>query len=287
MVNFFPFLRAISSNPKLAKWATYFLLVLLAWQGGKLFSSQLNVVTTPALPEIVAKPQKNLKLQGDDSLLFGKPEVDLTQTTDLNDSGMSPSEVDASRLRLKLVGAIAIDGKGVAIIESSGSTLVVSEGEEIISGVDLLKVYSDQVIILNRGKREKLMIEQGGKDLFEPATQSGAGETSEITTEHKQTLRKIGEDLRSNPISISKYIRFQPMNKDGKWDAVKIWPKSEPEIFNEIGFKAGDLLKSVNGRTIQEMAQEPSLWQAFLNESQFDLTIERQGQLVNLSVDLN
>lgn len=288
MINLVSAFRTFVNNPSLAKWMTYLLLVLLAWQVGMLVSARMNVVDTPVLPQIVTAPQKAVKLRGDESLLFGKPVVELTGSTAADD-GLSPSDVDASRLRLKLVGAIATEGKGVAIIESAGKTLVVAEGEEIISGVDLLKVFSDQVIILNRGKREKLMMEEGGTNLFEKAVPSSKSQqpSPAMSAANKATLRQIGETLRNNPVSISKYIRFQPINKGGKWVSVKLWPKSEPELFQEIGFKAGDLLKSVNGRTIEEMAQEPSLWQAFLNESQFDLTVERGGQMVDLSVDLN
>lgn len=289
MVNLVSSLQAFVHNPSLAKWTTYFMLVLLAWQVGVLATSRLNVVEKPALPQISVVSQKAVKVRDEEFLLFGKPEVNSAQPADLADEGLSPSEVDASRLRLKLVGAIATEGKGVAIIESSGETLVIGEGEEVLKGVDLLKVFSDQVIILNRGKREKLMMEEGGSDLFEKAgssTKEPQG-SKDISPEHKATLRQIGENLRSNPVSISKYIRFQPINKDGKWVAVKVWPKSEPELFKTIGFEAGDLLKSVNGRSIEEMAQEPSLWQAFLNESQFDLTVERDGRMVDLSVDLN
>ncbi len=288
MVNLVSSLRTFVNTPSLAKWMTYLLLVLLAWQTGVLVSARLNVVETPTLPQISIAPQKAVKVRGDESLLFGKPEVELVQPAGVADDGLSPSEVDASRLRLKLVGAIATEGKGVAIIESSGKTLVVGEGEEIMSGVDLLKVFSDQVIILNRGKREKLMMEEGGSNLFEKAGPSSKTQQASpaMSSAHKESLRQIGENLRSNPVSISKYIRFQPINEGGKWVSVKIWPKAEPELFKEIGFKAGDLLKSINGRTINEMAQEPSLWQVFLNESHFYLTVERGGQLVDLSVDL-
>lgn len=279
--------HTIVRNHALAKWSAYLLVVLLAWMIGSMVSTQLTPVNMPILPQISLQKTDSGPVRGELAFLFGKPAADATPAGQVDSTEVSPSEVNATRLKLKLVGAIVSQGKGVAIIESSGATLVVKEGEEIINGVDLIKVYSDQIIILHRGKREKLLMEEATEGLFEQASSDNQVVSSSLTQEGKATLKEIGEVLRSQPVNISKYIRFQPVNENGKWVAVKIWPRTEKAVFEGIGFQAGDLLKSINGRTIDEMAQEPALWQTFLNESQFDLTVERNGKLVDLSVDLN
>lgn len=290
LVNMFSLVNSfhtIVRNHALAKWSSYLLIVLLAWMIGSMVSKQLTPVNIPVLPHISLQEADSGPVRGELSFLFGEPAADATPAGQVDSSDVSPSEVNATRLKLKLVGAIASHGKGVAIIESSGNTLVAKEGEEIINGVDLIKVYSDQIIILHRGKREKLLMEEATEGLFEQASSSSEAVSTSLTPEGKATLKEIGEVLRNQPVSISKYIRFQPVNENGKWVAVKIWPRAEKAVFEGIGFRAGDLLKSINGRTIDEMAQEPALWQTFLNESQFDLTVERNGKLVDLSVDLN
>ncbi|MDG6777315.1 type II secretion system protein GspC [Thiomicrorhabdus sp. zzn3] len=262
-------------------------LLWCAWLIGDLISSQLQTIERPELPTVQVLPEKKVSTEGEPSYLFGKPDVE--QTALATDRSVSPDELDQTRLKLKLIGVIVSQDKGVAIIEASGTTKVVSEGEEILSGVELLKVLPDQVVILHRGKQEKLMMERSEAALMQTlsAQSSPTAEASDLSYDQKQTLRNIGEELRQQPVSISKYIRFQPINEDGKWVAVKIWPRAEKEVFESIGFKAGDLLKSINGRSIHEMSQEPALWQAFLNDSRFELGVERKGQLVTLSVDLN
>lgn len=288
MLNLLHTVQTMAQSTSLAKWASSFLVLILAWLSGILISAQLQPIEIPPLPEPSSQVQSvSPSPQGKESYLFGKPEVEMVAPSQSAAADLAPEAVAATRLRLKLIGAIATADKGVAIIESSGTTLVVAEGEQVINGVDLVKVYSDQAVILHRGKHEKLQMEEATAGLISTVGGDESAVSDELTPEHKQTLREIGEVLRQQPVSISKYIRFQPINQNGQWTAVKIWPKEQQAVFEALGFKAGDLLKSVNGRSIQDLAQEPALWQTFLNESQFELTVERNGQPVNLTVDLN
>jgi len=279
--------QSMVSNRALVRWITVSLVVLVAWQVGQGASLLLKSPIAPELPVLSVKASSSEIIQGERSYLMGKPDAKRLNQNLINDSESVP-EIVSTRLKLTLLGVIDVEGLGVAIIQSSGQTLVVGEGEEIIKGVDLIEVYSDQVVISHRGKRERLMMEALTKGLIESSGNTSLpAMSSNLTVESAQALKEVGATLRKSPIAISKYVRFKPIGKNGSWSAVKIWPKSNPELFNSIGFKSGDLVKAVNGRTIQEMSLEPSLWQTFLNESQFELTVERQGGTVNLSVDLN
>lgn len=288
MVNVNSSLKLLTNNRALVRWATILFLILLAWQVGRSGSLMLQSSNIPLLPVLTQAKQSEQTVQGEHSYLMGKPDLRSLKTSASTMSAESISEIANTRLKLKLIGVIDLEGAGVAIIQSSGSNLVVGEGEEIVKGVDLIEVYSDQVIISHRGKREKLMMEEATKGLIEQRSEeTSSTPQSRLSVEDSQALKEIGDSLRKSPISISKYVRFKPIGKNGDWSAVKVWPKSNAELFHSLGLKSGDLVKSVNGRTIQEMSQEPSLWQAFLNESQFELTVERQGKIVSLSVDLN
>lgn len=288
MVNANSSLKLLTNNRALVRWATILFLVLLAWQAGRSASLMLHSSNVPPLPVLIQAEQSHQTIHGEPSYLMGKPDLKSLKESTPVASKESISEITNTRLNLKLIGVIDLENAGVAIIKSSGKTLVVGEGEEIVKGVELVEVYSDQVIISHRGKREKLIMEETAKGLIERGSEStSSAPQSRLSIEASQALKEIGDTLRKSPISISKYIRFKPIGKNGNWSAVKVWPKSNIDVFTGIGLKSGDLIKSVNGRTIQEMSKEPSLWQAFLNESQFELTVERQGKTVSLSVDLN
>ena len=287
MVNLMTSLQSILLNRSLVGWVSVFLLALVAWLVGQNASLFLQNPVAPPLPVLSVQSSSVKPIQGTPSYLMGKPDAKALQTS--LEASEPVSEMTDTRLKLTLMGVIDVDGAGVAIIQSSGQTLVVGEGEEIVKGVDLIEVYADQVVISHRGKRERLMMEELTKGLIESASSgvTTSAVASELNEKEAAALKEIGETLRKSPISISKYVRFKPIGKNGNWTAVKVWPKSNPELFNAIGFISGDLVKAVNGRSIQEMAQEPGLWQTFLNESQFELTVDRQGSSVTLSVNLN
>jgi len=272
----------------LVRWAMILFLILLAWLVGRSASSMLYSSDIPSLPTLVQAKPINQAVQGEYSYLMGKPDLKALKESAPQKSKESVSEITNTRLRLKLIGVIDLESSGVAIIQSSGKTLVVSEGEKIVQGVDLIEVYSNWVMISHRGKREKLMMEETAKGLIEQGgSKTAPSAPSRLSPENSAALKKIGESLKKSPISISRYVRFKTIGKKGNWTAIKVWPRSNIGVFTGIGLKSGDLIKSVNGKSIQEISQDPSLWQTFLNESQFDLTVERRGEPVSLSIDLN
>lgn len=288
MGNLVASLKLVAQSSVLLRWVTLFLLAVLAWQIGKHATLLLTSPVVPQLPVIAVEKSAPVSVSGDPSYLMGRPDVIAQKPTRPALSTDSVAKVSKTRLNLKLLGVIDLPKRGVAIIKSSGKTLVVAEGEEIIKGVELLEVFADQVMISHRGKREKLMMESAAKGLIESGSGKRASASAQsLSARDAQSLQAIGQTLRQSPLSISKYVRFKPIGKQGSWTAVKIWPKSNITLFRNLGLKSGDLIKEVNGRTIQQMSQQPALWQEFLNGSQVELTVERRGRSIQLAIDLN
>lgn len=67
---------------------------------------------------------------------------------------------------------------------------------------------------------------------------------------------------------------------------IKVWPKQEKVLFTTLGFHSGDLLKVVNGHTVDELSSNPALWQKLLSESSLSVVIDRQGVEQSLSVEM-
>lgn len=276
--------KALLENRLAASLVGVVLLVLLAWWLGAFIASQLQISSQPKLPVWSAKPVK--ESQGTASFLFGK----FTAKTEKPKTNIDPNALKKSSLNLSLVGVIDMGNRGAALIQKSGKTLVVLEGEQIMPRVTLIDVLGDQAIILHNGAREKLLLKRkSNKQLFtqeavveepsEPAVMN-----SQLNTYDNDQLNEIGKTLKKQPMAIAKYIRFQPINQNGKWTSVKLWAKSDRALFEAIGFRDGDLLKRVNGKSINDMAKNPALWQEFLNGNEFDLIVERDGAEEPISV---
>ena len=256
-----------------------FTVLLLGWLLGSMLSFSLSSpapLNSPVLQQNTpSNPPASVRMLSID--LFGhqlaKPSV-----LDQDNRG----DVTETSLNLVVLGIVALpDDKGLVIIKSGAKTLLASVGEEIQSRVYLEAVYSDYVVIDHNGVLEKLMMSESNELLESNAF--GLNDQKEVGSE----LNSLKKELKKSPMKIMQYVRFQLINA-GKHDtSMKLWPKKDAELFNELGLKAGDVLKMVNGRSIAQLTQKPRLWIKVLNEPVLEMEVERQGQVEFLVVELN
>jgi len=269
------------------------LILILAWWAGSLAVEGLESPQKPTLPQ-VSLSQSSVIPKGDAVILFGAPkQIDRTPKPKAEVTSQS---VTKTRLNLQLIGLIGQGDNGVALINRSGKTLVVGLGERVQTKVTLIEIMQDAVVLDNRGKHEKLTLKGiskqslVSKQTVKPSLSKSANVTDSeknLSSGQRNKLDEIGGLLREQPLTISQYIRFQPINEGGVWTGVKLWSKKDKTLYQALGFAEGDILREVNGQSIQKMASNPTLWQKFLKESSFNLVVERHGALENISVNFN
>jgi len=210
--------------------------------------------------------------------LFGKSDEPATAgpiSTDQN--------VKKTKLNLRLLGVLLSPQRSVAIISKSGKSESYAVDEEIQSGVVLEEVHPDYVVISNRGLLEKLQMTVA-ENVF--STDVVEDDSLPLTASQRTKLEEVKANALKSPVSIMRYVRFEPVNQAGMIKSVKVWPQQETEIFNALGFQAGDELVQVDGIEIDELSKSPDLWKELLNKSYLDMTIKRNGQEMPLSVQL-
>ncbi len=258
------------------------ILCILAWSLGKLFVAFLEAPVQLVQPEMVApdasQSAANNTLIVPPSYLLGRPEALLTQKLIA-----SPELINKSRLNLKLMGLLKHPLKSVAVIEVSGKAQVFAVGEEILRDVELIEVGDNFVVISNQGKHEKLELKAAPNILRDSDSE---GESVDMTEAQSKKLNLIKERVKNSPLAILGYVRYEFINKKGEPAMIKVWPKQEKALFTALGFQSGDLLKVVNGHTVDELSSNPALWQALLAETSLSVVIDRQGVEQNLSVEM-
>ncbi|MCF6253410.1 MAG: hypothetical protein L3J38_01530 [Thiomicrorhabdus sp.] len=251
-------------------------VLLLGWLLGSMLSFSLQSPTALSVPSVLQKstsssspPPRAITID-----LLGRQMIDDTRARQKNEQ-----DVTETRLNLEVLGIVALpDDKGLVIIKSGGQTLLVLVGEKIQNGVYLDAVYSDYVVIDNHGALEKLMMSESNELLKSDAFG--------LNDRNESGFGALKKELKKSPMKIMQYVRFQLINA-GKQDAsMKLWPKKEAELFNELGLEPGDILKMVNGRSIAQLTQKPHLWIKVLNEPVLEMEVERQGQVTYLVVEL-
>lgn len=269
----------------LAKPILTVLVLAIASLLGQMAAQALENRSPPTLPDIPTG-QAVATVEAEDNLLFGQPKRVVPPPPPPKPV---QAQVTRTKLNLKLVGLIGSGEKGVALFKQRNKVAVVSIGEEVQTGVVLLSVFANGVLLDNRGKQEKLLMTEDNKALATRVTSEPEKPKSapKLSSRMQSKLDQIGEKLRKAPMTISRYIRFQPLNEGGQWVGVKLWSKKDKSLYRALGLAEGDILREVNGKTIQQMSADPKQWQAFLKKSQFELVVDRKGVLETVSVNFN
>lgn len=267
---------------KLPVLLTLLLFSVLTWRAGVWLAQTLEQAVIPELPQLAVTDAEVSHIKSTAYLLWRQ--VDITPP-DKEQSVANNQALVPTRLSLSLLGVIKLDKNSVAIIGDGGRTLVLLVGEMVQPDVRLLEVGADFVILDHRGQHEKLVMEDGAKGLVSKAVADSPA-SADLNTTDQHKLESLTKELRQNPMRIGHYIDFQAIQENGKWLGIRIAPKNEPQIFTKLGFRPNDLVKMINGKTIAEMAQNPAIWNGFLQESRFNLQVERGGLLETIDVNL-
>jgi general secretion pathway protein C len=204
-----------------------------------------------------------------------------------------------TRLNLKLRGIIAAtgDGLGYAIIEHKSKQDVYAVGDKLPVGnrVTLAKVIPGSVVLDNGGTYELLrLFEETGLLGQLPSEQlktaavtqaaidarGGGGQKAEIGT-------SIRQQLYDNPQSLAEVVRVSAVREDNTLKGYRIDPGKSAEQFTGLGFKAGDVVTSVNGINLDDPGNTMQLYQLMRSASEAVFDLERAGQSLTLTVNLN
>jgi len=202
-----------------------------------------------------------------------------------------------TRLQLKLAGIVASteDGLGHAIIEYQNQQAVYAVDDKLpVPGqVKLAKVMPQQVVLDNSGTYELLVLfdesSLGSSTPATPATPPAASaqvdkRTDSATTSLAQSYR---ERLYQNPQSLAEVVNVSAVREGAALLGYRLNPGQDQEQFAQLGFKAGDLVTSVNGVSLDNPANTMVLYNSMREAGEVVFELQREGQPLTLSVNLD
>ncbi|MBC7003244.1 type II secretion system protein GspC [Photobacterium sp. BZF1] len=201
-----------------------------------------------------------------------------------------PVKQDApqTRLNLTLVGLVASSNPqtALAVITHRGKQNTYGLNEAIEgTRATLQAVYPDRVIIRNSGRDETLMLD--GVD-FNKASQSTPRPRQPEPRQAEPTsdLSRIKQEILEKPQTLFSYIRLSQVKRDGELVGYRVNPGKERALFDAVGLKANDLAVSLNGNDLTDAAVMAKLWTELSSATDFTLTVEREGQLHDIYIEL-
>lgn len=167
-------------------------------------------------------------------------------------------------------------GHSIAILkDSSGKTVIVSEGEEI-GGYTLKKVYPEEVVLV-RGKRE-LILQLKGKEEHK----GKRGETVSSGRESYTVKRsEIIEQISSG--DFLKYISIVPIKNPQGLKVNYVNPRS---FIYKLGIRPGDVILSINEIRIKSPEDSFAAFEKLKSADSITITVLRRGKEVKLHYEI-
>ncbi len=206
-----------------------------------------------------------------------------------------------TRLDLLLRGVVASteDGLGHAIIEHRKQQAVYAVDDKLpVSGnVVLAKVMPQQVVLDNSGTYELLtLFEDSGLDAQLVTPPAAARPPATAITEREvqrrddaQTsalARNFRDRLYQDPQSLAEVVNVSAVRADGELLGYRVSPGRQQQQFEQLGFMQGDLVTGINGIALDDPANTLRLYQTMRTASEAVFDLERDGQAISISVQL-
>ncbi|MBP2700872.1 type II secretion system protein GspC [Photobacterium lucens] len=281
------------SQRALTRLLTWLLVVILAWISGRimwmLLAPPATVAPWQAKSVNVSATESGVNVGNLLSMnLFGKysEQPKPVETTVKKDAPQT-------RLSLKLVGVLASTNPkaAFAVITNNGkqNTYAVNE---VIDGtrVTLKAVYNDRVIISNSGRDETVMLE--GLKFSKPTdnashtAKTSVRAESMATTGDAEKLAEIKKKILAQPQTLFSYIRLSQVKKGDDVEGYRVNPGKDRVLFDAVGLKPNDLAVGINGNSLTDPSVMAKLWAELSSATDFTLTVERDGQVHDIHIEL-
>ena len=232
---------------------------------------------------------KSFDLFGDVS---GSYEADTSAESVITDDELN---ADKTKLDLELLGtAYASDqAKALAVIVSKKKQDQYRVGDKLPVGVKvtLSKILTDRVIILNNGVYESLWLydinqvsstqtRTQPKPVAKPASRKIDRKAS---TEDFAALREM---IYEDPAALSEIVRVAPVTRDGSILGYRVTPGSKSKLFRQVGFKANDVVTSINGIELNNPQGIVDVYQLLQDSTQASFVVLRGEDSIELDVSL-
>jgi type II secretion system protein C len=178
-----------------------------------------------------------------------------------------------SPLMLSLIGTFLTQGQEpYAIIEDKkkNDQEMFLIGDSVFEQATLKKIYLDRVEVERNGKLEVLRLD-------EISGNAGAGIVSSGSDDFVIEETELDKGLENLPLLLTQ-ARAVPYFKDGRSIGLRLFAIKTGSLYEKVGLKNGDILKTINGNNLGDISQALKLFEQLKQERSINLTLERDKQ---------
>lgn len=187
-----------------------------------------------------------------------------------------------SSLDLRLVGTNIQPGTTpFAIIEdkSKKNQELFDLNENIFGKAKLIEINPENVRIEVGGRIETLVLEEGSPSL---GGDSAGGVSSDGQDSFSVAEAELNEALSNLPRLLSQ-ARAVPYFRNGKSIGMRLFAIRRGSLYEKLGLKNGDIIKSVNENSLSDPSQALKIFEQLKNEREVFVELERKAEDKKLS----
>jgi general secretion pathway protein C len=195
-----------------------------------------------------------------------------------------------SNISLKAIYSSSIETNGwITIVQNNSSKTYILSVGEIFKKYKLIKVLKEYAIFKKDEKEYKLSISDTKKEprYTMEEEEELVKESSVEEIDGIYSIKREEINLYKNDFSkIWKDISIIEIKKDGKIDGFRINRISSKSVFEDLGLRKGDIIKSVNNVTLKSYADALSLYKKINKMDSMQFTILRNNEMMEMEYEI-
>ena len=212
-----------------------------------------------------------------DAHLFGRP-----QASQVPNQAVA-LEIPDSSLNVAIRGILALADaqQSVAILSvENAADKVFKVGAELKVGHRVHQIVADGVVVDHRGKLEMIRL---------PRASMAELTEGSLTLDSSSALGlgQLRTEVLSNPLALEQHIAFEPYTNNGTFVGYRVNAGSKPVMFQKLGLQANDIVTSVDGVSIGQLAGRMDILTNLSIASSLTIGVIRNGKEQQLLVDFS
>ncbi|MBX3023839.1 type II secretion system protein GspC [bacterium] len=294
-------LRDMSLSPRYLVVVNLLLLALAAYSASSIVGTALAARLIPPPDVEISPPPAPLEIEPAKPATYYAliPKRDIFNSVKPTPVPVQEKvEAAPTQLKLKLWGTAVFDkGNSFSIIEDQGARKQGVYGiNAVVPGNAVVKAIEwNRVILSHNGKDEILELEEpksvAGPARAIAAAPAGApaanGSGIQQLSENEFTVPKAEVDSAlENMSQLFTQIRAVPHFEGGQSIGFRLFAIRRGSLFDRIGLKNGDIIRSINGNEMTDPSKAMTLLQALRDSNNLDVEITRNQQPQKLTYNI-
>jgi len=189
----------------------------------------------------------------------------------------TPAPVRAeTRTPLELIGTfVSSADSSYAIIENKQQRIqeVFDIKDDIFGEGTVHDIFADRVEIMRNGEIEILSFDDTARASQGPSAAAAGPADEQFVVDEAE----LNEALDNLPMLLTQ-ARAVPFFQDGQAVGLRLFAIRSGSLYEKIGLRNGDILKSINGNSMADLSQAMRLFEELKQQRSISLTLERNRQ---------